>query len=88
MPNAEEHTVVDARIEELENELADVLQVVQRIDLALAELQRMAAADPEFAADAEYADRTTVEGGRKAIMERRRAEIEAEIARLRKVKRI
>jgi len=82
MPAPDKNSVVESRLAELKAELTEVNATLRRIDEAIAALQRQAEADPEFAQDAEYLDRMTVEGGRKRIMERRREELNEEIARL------
>lgn len=82
MPATNKNSVVESRLAELKAELTEVNSTLLRIDEAIAELQRHAEADPEFAQDAEYLDRMTVEGGRKRIMERRREELNEETARL------
>jgi hypothetical protein len=86
MPATNKNSVVESRLAELRAELSDVNETLRRIDEAIATLQRQAEADPEFAQDAEYLDRMTVEGGRKRIMDRRKSEIEAEISRLESAK--
>lgn len=82
MPATNKNSVVESRLAELKAELTEVNSTLLRIDEAIADLQRQAEADPEFAQDAEYLDRMTVEGGRKRIMERRREELNEETARL------
>lgn len=82
MPATNKNSVVESRLAELNAELTEVNSTPRRIDEAIAELQRQAEADLEFAQDAEYLDRMTVEGGRKRIMERRREELNEEISRL------
>lgn len=59
MPSAPKNSVINSTL--------------HRIDDAIAALQKQVEADPEFAEDADYIDRMTVEGGRKRIMERRKA---------------
>ena len=86
MPPAPKNSVIKTRLSELKSELAEVNATLRRIDDAIAALQKQAEADPEFAEDAEFIDRMTVEGGLKRIMERRKSEIEAEIDRLESAK--
>lgn len=86
MPSTPKHSVIDTRLSELQLELTNVNSTLRRIDDAIAALQKQAEVDPEFAEDADYIERMTVEGGRKRIMEHRKSEIEAEIDRLESAK--
>ena len=81
---AKNSSPIVSRIAELEQELREVRATLERIDLALANLQEEVKQTPELRDDAEYVDRMAIEGGRRRIMDRRREEIEAEIANLRK----
>ena len=86
MPPAPKNSIIKTRLSELKSESAEVNATLRRIDDAIAALQKQAEADPEFAEDAEFIDRMTVEGGRKQIMERRKADLKAEIDRLESAK--
>ncbi len=87
MAATDKNSVVESRLTELKAELSEVNATLGRIDEAIATLQRQAETDPEFARDAEFVDRMTVEGGRRRIMERRKSEIETEVNRLESMKR-
>ncbi len=87
MSQTNKSSVVESRLVELNAELTDVNATLRQINDVIVSLRRQAETDPELALDAEFIDRMTVEGGRKGIMEGRKAEIEAEIDRLESRKR-
>ena len=73
---------IDARLVELRKELSSVTSALKQISEAIAALQQQIESEPAMAEDAEYVDRMTTEVGRQRIMTNRRAQVEAEIARL------
>jgi DNA-binding transcriptional MerR regulator len=73
---------IDARLAELREVLLSLTSALKQIDEAIAALQQQIESEPAMAEDAEYVDRMTTEVGRQRIVTKRRAEVEAEIARL------